>query len=197
MASRRQFLEGMGWTGMGWAIVPLANGSPVASQPAPPAARRDSLHAVLVDVGTDLAVQVAPLRIVSDGEITELWLREIQPTWKRQPVALAGLTGSSTLFCLEQLAWAHGMRVAFHAEHVVLPSRRVVHTVHWRDPSLVAMDERALTDAGAGWRACIADVFASYDSALPITAVGPTCAGLEPAIPQGGSLLASWIIAPV
>jgi hypothetical protein len=196
MASRREFLEQVGWTGMGWSILPLVNGPAGASQ-LPPAVRRDSLHAVLVDVGSHLKVHGAPLRVVTDGEITELWLREIQPAWKQQPVALAGLTGSSTLFCLEQLAWSHGMRVAFHAEHMILPSLRVVHTVHWRDPSLAAMDERALTDAGQDWSGRIADVFASYDLRLPITAAGPSCAGLEPAMPAGASLLTSWIIAPV
>jgi len=197
MASRREFLGRMGWTGVGWAMVPLANGFPVASQQALPAARRDSMHAVLVHVGTDLKVQGAPLRVICDADITELWLREIQPAWKRRPVALAGLTGSSTLFCLEQLAWAHGMRVAFHAEHVILPSRETQHRVHWRDPSLTAIDERALADAGEDWSSRIADVFASYDRGLPITAAGPSCAGLEPPIPRGASLLTSWINAPV
>ena len=111
-------------------------------------------------------------------------------------MAIAGLTDSSVLFCLEQLAWTHGLRVAFHAEHVVLPSRDAVHSVHTRDPALANIDERALASS-ANWSQCIGEMFDSYNRNLTITAAGPSCAGLEPVMPPGALLLTSWIIAPV
>jgi len=199
MTSRRQFLERMGWT-----MVPLASGLPDVSV-AMPVTAPPALHTVLIDgrypqarsLGNRIAGRGAAVHVVTDGEITDLWLREIQPVWKRRPVALAGLTGSSTLFCLEQLAWTHGLRVAFHAEHVVLPSQQTLHSVQWRDTALAPVDERTLVAAGANWSARIGDVFTSYHRNLPITATGPSCAGLEPAMPAGASLLTSWIIAPV
>jgi hypothetical protein len=181
---------------MGWTIFPLATGLPAVTL-AVPAIAPASLHAVLVDVGVRLEMRGAPVRVINDGDITNLWLRELQPAWKQRPVALAGITRSSTLFCLEQLAWIHGMRVAFHAEHVVLPSQKTLHNVQWRDDTLAPIDERVLAAAGAGWSKRIADVFRSYHRTLPITAAGPSCAGLEPAMPPGASLLTSWIIAPV
>lgn len=194
--SRREFLEGLGW------MVPLAGGLPAVSQ-ARPVAAPASLHALLIDgrfpqarkLGAHFAGRGAAVH-ATDGEITDLWLRQIHPAWRRKPVAIAGLTGSPTLFCLEQLAWAHGLRVVFHAEHVVLKSQETVHSVHMRDAALAVLDERALAMAGTGWSERIGDVFDSYNQNLPITAVGPSCAGLEPSLPPGASLLTSWIIAP-
>lgn len=194
--SRRQFLEGMGW------MVPLASGLPAVSQ-ARPVAAPASLHALLIDgryaparkLGARLAGRGAAVHVVNDGEITDLWLREIQPAWKQRPVAIAGLTGSPTLFCLEQLAWTHGLRIVFHAEHVVLASE-AVHSVLMRDAALAEVDNHVLAAAGANWSARVADVFDSYNRNLPIIAAGPSCAGLEPALPRGALLLTSWIIAP-
>jgi hypothetical protein len=41
----------------------------------------------------------------------------LRAAWTKQPVAIAGLTAHGPLFCLERLAWDHGMRVVFRAEH--------------------------------------------------------------------------------
>ena len=45
------------------------------------------------------------------NDVTSLWYSELHPLWKQQPVAIAGLTTYGPLFCLERLAWDHGMRV--------------------------------------------------------------------------------------
>ena len=45
------------------------------------------------------------------SDVTSLWYSELHPLWKQQPVAIAGLTTYGPLFCLERLAWDHGMRV--------------------------------------------------------------------------------------
>ena len=202
MTSRREFLERMSWT-----MVPLATGLPAVASASVPAGKIrasspqlavivDAGHAASRALGTRLTGRGTPVHVVTDGEITDLWLREIGPAWRHQPAALAGLTASSTLFCLEQLAWAHRMRVVFHAEHAVLPSQVVVHSVHRRDATLARIDERRLAGVGSDWSSAIAEVFDSWDPRSAIAAAGPSCAGLEPVLPSGASLLASWIIAP-
>jgi hypothetical protein len=51
------------------------------------------------------------------GDVTTLWYSELYPLWKQNPVAIAGLTTYGPLFCLERLAWDHGMRVLHRQEH--------------------------------------------------------------------------------
>ena len=50
------------------------------------------------------------------GDATDLWYHEIDPLWRRQPLAIAGLTRFGPLFVLERLAWDRGMRVLYRAE---------------------------------------------------------------------------------
>src|SRR3970282_1640352 len=52
-----------------------------------------------------------------DGDITDLWFNDLALRWREKPVAIAGLTGPEALFCLEQLAWDHRMRVVLRAMH--------------------------------------------------------------------------------
>ena len=195
MTNRREFLEGMGC-----AAVPLATGLPAQAlaSPAPP------FHAVLTDsrffdsreFGTRLAARGARVLNVANGEISDLWLREIRPRWQRGPAALAGLTDRVTLFCLEQLAWSHGLRVSYHAEHVVDASGVASHEV-LRCGLRVRVDAAALEQAGSRWPRRVADVVANHRPRLRDLPAGPTCAGLEPEMPSGATLLTSWIIAPV
>jgi hypothetical protein len=51
-----------------------------------------------------------------EGDITDLWFHDLHAAWTKQPVPIAGLTAHGPLFCLERLAWDHGMRVTFRAE---------------------------------------------------------------------------------
>jgi hypothetical protein len=50
------------------------------------------------------------------GDITDLWFHDLDVQWKKQPVPIAGLTAHGPLFCLERLAWDHGMRVVSRVE---------------------------------------------------------------------------------
>jgi hypothetical protein len=50
------------------------------------------------------------------GDVTSVWYSELHPLWKQRPVAIAGLTTYGPLFCLERLAWDHGMRVLHRQE---------------------------------------------------------------------------------
>jgi len=66
-----------------------------------------------------------PHRIKDD--ITDLWYHTLHPQWKRGPATLAGITLSTSLFCLETLARDYGMRVWFKAIHNRLPNGEVQH----------------------------------------------------------------------
>jgi hypothetical protein len=51
------------------------------------------------------------------GDLTALWLHDIEPQWRRRAGALAGMTTPAALFCLEQLAAQHWLRVIGRTEH--------------------------------------------------------------------------------
>jgi hypothetical protein len=56
-----------------------------------------------------------------DGDITDVWFNDLALRWRESPVAIAGLTAPEALFCLEQLAWDHRMRVVSRALHAQRP----------------------------------------------------------------------------
>jgi len=47
-----------------------------------------------------------------DRDVGALWMNEIEPRLRLGPVAIAGLTGAATLFCLDLLARDYGAHVA-------------------------------------------------------------------------------------
>lgn len=57
------------------------------------------------------------------GDITQLWFNEIDVQWRKEPVAIAGLTTLGPLFCLERWGWDAGLRVVFRVEHSVVQGR--------------------------------------------------------------------------
>ncbi len=85
------------------------------------AADRVPLHAVLFDerfaeavrFGNEARRRGLPARGVR-GDLTDFWLAELHPLWRRQARPIAGLTAYAALFCLERLAWDHRMRVVYH-----------------------------------------------------------------------------------
>jgi hypothetical protein len=68
-----------------------------------------------------------PHRIEDD--ITDLWYHTLHLQWKHGPATLAGITLSTSLFCLETLARDYGMRVWFKAIHNRLPDGEPQHFV--------------------------------------------------------------------
>jgi hypothetical protein len=161
-----------------------------------------AVHMGLVDtryvpartVGARLAAAGVGVLDIPDGDVTQLWLQHIGPAWRQQPVSLAGLTARPALFCLEQLARGCGLRVVFHAEHVVHEQGRTEHCLLRGAPAagISALD---LSLAGILWPARIAEVIATYAGHGGRERLGLSEAGLQPALPPGAQLLTSWIIA--
>jgi hypothetical protein len=50
-------------------------------------------------------------------DITDLWYHHLDHQWSSSPAMLAGITLSTSLFCLETFARDYGMRVWFRAIH--------------------------------------------------------------------------------
>lgn len=51
------------------------------------------------------------------GDVTDVWYERLYPLWKRTPAPVAGLTAYAAMFCLERLAWDHGLRMTRYAAH--------------------------------------------------------------------------------
>ena len=127
-----------------------------------------------------------------DGDITALWVDELSRLWSERPVALAGLTARHTLFCLEQLAWDHRMRVVCHVEHVAQPNGGAAHSVRIPEDGRAI---RGLAGAGRRWPEYMADALTG-EPLGNLNGRGPSEAAMA-ASDDDGTILHSWMIAPV
>jgi hypothetical protein len=156
----------------------------------------DSRHAQARSLGADLSGRGARVYALPDGDITQLWLRQIDPVWRDGPVPVAGLTERPALFCLEQLGFTHRLRVVFHGEHIVHPGGRTEHAL-LRGSAAADLSTRDLVRAGPLWPALIAEAIANHRVSTRGVRAGRSEAALAPALPAGAHLLTSWIIAAV
>jgi len=199
MASRREFLQ-MGVAALALPIsARAALGTPVPAAAAAESARvplykvvYDERHApcrAFAGEAKGLGVAVHGIR----GDITGLWFNDLDARWKKEPVAIAGLTEQGPLFCLERLAWDHGMRVIYRADHTYRDGY-MEHDLSGSDRMLREAVE--LSSSGPDWSARVASLLtrcpASRAQASKLT-VG------TPAAKQAGDPghLVSWVIAPV
>ena len=136
------------------------------------------------------------------ADITELWYRELEPLWQRSPRPVAGLTPYAALFCLERLAWTHGMRVVLHGTHTGLASGAVQHVLKapWRaapaSPGIPGSNE-------TGWPEALAAQLARQASERGWNALPPAVCSAEARFRTAGCVpaagieppLHSWVIA--
>lgn len=146
------------------------------------------------------AMRSRGVRVASfGGDITPIWYYQLDPAWRQRPLVVAGLTTDAVLFCLEQFAWDHGMRVAYRGEHRISADGGVDHILE--SPSTRPQDVRTELSGLTPWPAQVADLIAGIDEPQPAfpseadarsrsvrkTRSRPTS---EPA------RLVSWLIAP-
>jgi hypothetical protein len=127
------------------------------------------------------------------GDVTDLWYRELYPLWKERAAPLAGLTAYAALFCLEQLAWDHRLRVIYRAAHRVLANGAVEHLVS--APEEIAVP--ALRQAPADWPRDLASMMARIESERGWTQLPPAQRPLERAHAGADAVVSlySWVIA--
>jgi hypothetical protein len=200
MTSRREFLQTAAVV-----VAPLGVGNfaMAAGATSSLAVTAGAPHAVLIEdhfaparsFGARLAARGATVHAIADGDVTSVWLDELAPAWSRGRVTVAGLTRAPALFVLEQLAWAHGLRVVYHAEHVVNDEHGTEHAVLRGAAAGRAASHFA--HRGLLWPSLAADAVADHIANPQRGAVGYSGAGLQPVLPEGSVLLTSWVIAAV
>ena len=125
-----------------------------------------------------------------EGDMTQLWYDDLYHRWRRGPAAIAGLTAHGPLFCLERLAWDHGMRVVFRAEHKYAGDC----FEHRLSGPLAMLDDARRAASAADWSTRMADVVSTCPRGRAELgeASGRSMLAAR-AIPES---LYSWVIAP-
>jgi hypothetical protein len=123
-------------------------------------------------------------------DITDLWYHHLDRQWRTEPATLAGITLSTSLFCIETFARDYGMRVWFRAIHKNRPDGQAEH--------ILSGDERLVEQAAAmdgQWPAA----FARFAAAVSLVKSGK----FQQKIVETAALpseepgpMVSWIIAP-
>ena len=150
----------------------------------------DSRHTQACDFAARAALLGAPVRRI-EADITGIWQDELHKRWLSAPAAIAGLTERPALFLLERLAWDHGLRVVFEAEHVTDGQGVAAHKVMRTGDAGLA---RELAAAGLDWPHTLADQLLTADR-VRSRDFHPSGAALA-AHPGEQVKLYSWIIAP-
>lgn len=150
----------------------------------------DSRHQEAQDFGARASRLGARVREIK-GDITDVWQQVLLQHWQSEPAAVMGLTERPALFLLERLAWDHGLRVLFEAEHVratpVLTEHRITSA---ENPSLQHM----LVSAGRNWPSILAENL--IEGVLHASGqIHPTQSGMASHLDEPVTLY-SWIIAP-
>jgi hypothetical protein len=157
--------------------------------------------AVIVEMTSPLALafraEAVKLGLPAHGihdDITDLWYHHLDRQWSTAPGTLAGITLSTSLFCLETFARDYGMRVWFRAIHKNRPDGRTGYVLSGDEP-LVEQAAALYGECDGGWAAA----FARFTTAVPLAKSGK----FQQKIMETAALLdeepgpmVSWIIAP-
>lgn len=199
MTTRREFLQ----AGIGVSTLPILSGVSVSSkmkeveEPA-----LTPLHKVIFDerfpdsvaFGSEAEKLGMPVHGIR-GDMTDFWVHDLYYCWQNAPSAIAGLTAHGPLFCLEHLAWDHGMRVVFRAEHTYLPNNRIEHVLS--GPESLLRQAASLNDCGSNWGSRVALMVARCpENRVRAATVTIAASARAQATDEQGSLF-SWIIAPL
>jgi len=194
MSTRRDFIGGSiaagVLAGIGYAPGVLARNKPAG------VALYKAIYDERYTEGVQFADEINSLGIATRairGDITDVWFEDLDLRWKQSPVAVAGLTTESALFCLERLAWDHRLRVVFRADHALAPGC-VEHTVSCSSATLDQLHDLERIPTG-WWAPEVAHVVADIPARqLPDS----TRTVRTPATGSGeAGFLVSWVIAQV
>ncbi len=74
--------------------------------------------------------------VATGGDITAFWSRDLRTEWTAGGGVIAGMATARTLFCLEQLAKDHWMRVLIRAEHAISAGHEIAHRLTGSEPMI-------------------------------------------------------------
>lgn len=204
MATRREFLR----AGIAASVVPFSLSSPFpralsAEASEPIAIRPVQPDTVIFDLrfpssvafGHEARRQGIPVWALEDGDITDLWYRDLSLRWKQGPAAIAGLTDEPALFCLERLAWdEQRMRVVFRGRHRRRSPGRLEHEL-W-GPATLLKQAPGLGEEPA-WGAAVATLVGQCPEDESRTSRTLSVETSAESAGDGAEPLVSWLIAPV
>ena len=134
-----------------------------------------------------LGLPVQPIR----GDVTDTWYNDLYYRWRDFPVAIAGLTTSRSLFCLDMFARDAGLRIVHYADHRTLSDGSIEHEVF----GITGAQRTAmLKSVGAHWSAELANLIVRFPEQR-LRAIRKTADVLTPA--EDVQHLVSWVIASV
>jgi hypothetical protein len=125
-------------------------------------------------VAAEHAVSTAGIAAIA-GDVTALWSRELKPRWCAGAGAIAGMTTARTLFCLEQLAKDHWMRVIIRVEHAISQRQDISHRLTATEPTIAQIGSAL---AAGDWPTKLPAALASCgvaDGAHLTRVMGSTC----------------------
>jgi hypothetical protein len=144
--------------------------------------------------GERMAARGVDTAATTTGDITGLWFDTLYPQWQKGAAAIAGLTARGPLFCLEQLAGDHGMRVVFRAQHSSSSAGAVRHEI---EGAGIVVDAARRVATDSDWVSVVSDVIGRYPrTAAPNASVQVQTARPALQVPED-EVLYSWVIAPV
>jgi hypothetical protein len=159
---------------------------------------RIQLKAILSDrrfpISSAFGLQAAAMGIphlISNGDITAVWLKHLDPLWREGKASVMGLTTLDQLFCLERLAWDRGMKVLIRVEHRDVGLGDIAHKIE--APPLLAEKSALAVQSGSFWPRELATLLGSCSHSQ----FSDMCANRE--VTSKGKLgeqLVSWVIAP-
>jgi hypothetical protein len=190
MANRREFIQA------GIAVTAATSVTGASAQAAPP----HRIHKVIYDerfaepvrfarAAEALGLETHPI----NGDMTALWYGELDGLWRKEPVAIAGMTRHGPMFCLEMLARDHGMRLVYQAEHQITGAE-VRHSVSGALANLKRSG--GLARSGADWPELMASL-AAETPVEPALRGGIGVVTRTEAAAIAEEPLFTWVIGPV
>jgi hypothetical protein len=196
MANRREFIQ----TGIAVTAAASVTGTSAQAAKSAAAAPPYRIHKVVYDgrfaepVRFAKAAEALGLEAHAiSGDMTALWYGELDGLWRKEAVAIAGMTRHGPMFCFEMLARDHGMRLVYQAEHQITGAE-VRHTVYGALPNL--RRSAGLTRSGAAWPELIARLVADTP-ALPALSGAVGVVTRTEAAGAAEEPLFTWVIGPI
>jgi hypothetical protein len=129
------------------------------------------------------------------GDATGIWYDDIDLAWRKQPVAIAGLTRHGPLFIFEQMARERGLRVVVRAEHSTRADGRCEHVVAGTHGEASAWVQALAGQRGQQWPAAMGALVTACSREAGVgTRARVTTAAAGTAHEDS---LYTWVIAPV
>src|SRR5262245_11184493 len=140
------------------------------------------------------AIANAPVQAI-DGDLTDLYLNELDPRWRKAPDVIAGLTTQTSLVCLEHLARDYGMCVSYRGEHRVGSADPIRHDL--TGPAHLLAHADAAQMRSVAWPDEVARLIQRYRTSRGGTA-GSRQISAELPVPAEPDveMLVSWVIGP-